>query len=304
MNFSSLFPIIFIISSLLSIAGVLLRVAFFTLIERKVIGLIHFRKGPNKIILRGVSQPISDAVKLLRKESPKINFVKTFIFISGPFIAILIILLLWSTYESFFQRLSKSRIVILLIICIIRLTPYTFFLMGWGSNTKYALIGSLRAIAQVISYEVCIVLFLLSVIYICGSYKVSFLINTQSTILICVANLPLFMCWLILCMAERNRTPFDHAERERELVSGFNVEYGGGVFAVIFIREYGIIIFLRFLTSVIFLGGFLTIIKTIIICSVFIWVRCRFPRVRYDKLIIFSWKICLPYRLALLAVYV
>lgn len=296
----SISTIIYLISFLLSSIGVLLRVAFFTLIERKIIGLIHYRKGPNKVVIAGVSQPIRDALKLLSKEFSKLSFIKEVIFMIGPTLGLILMVICWQWFSYSFDSIRKSRFSLLIIFRVIRISAFIFILTGWGSNTKYSLIGSYRAIAQVISYEVCLILYVLFIIYLRGSFKINQISRIQQNYWMCLINLPLFITWIILCIAESNRTPFDHAERESELVSGFNVEYGGGMFALIFIAEYGIIMFLRFLTTLLFLGGGLILIKTIIVCFIFVWVRCSFPRLRYDKLIISCWKICLPYRLGVL----
>jgi len=293
--------IIILTDFLFSLVGVLLRVAFFTLIERKIIGLIHYRKGPNKVILRGVSQPISDALKLLTKEAPKFYFLKAWIFSLGPNLIILLITLCWGWYEYRFS-ISSNSFKIIIILAIIGLSAYGFLLTRWGSNSKYSIIGGLRAIAQVISYEVCLILYIMVIIYISKSYRLQNLSFVQDKIWMIIIISPLFFTWVVLCIAETNRTPFDLAEGESEIVSGFNIEYGGGLFALIFIREYGIIIFLRFLTSVLFIGARLILLKTFILCILFVWVRCCFPRVRYDQLIIISWKLALPYRLAVLGV--
>lgn len=280
----------------------LLRVAFFTLVERKILGLMHYRKGPNKLIIWGISQPISDAVKLLTKEGPKFSFSKMIIIRIGPFAGMMLIIICWRTTHVCFQQIRKSGVRLILILSLIRLSPYVFILTGWGRNTKYTLIGSLRAISQVISYEVCLILFVLVVVYRLISYKLENIIKIQENYWIMFINLPIFITWITICIAERNRTPFDHAERERELVRGFNLEYGGGLFAVIFIIEYGIIIFIRLLTCLLFTGARILLVKTTCVCLVFVWVRCCFPRLRYDKLMWISWKICLPYRLSLIAV--
>lgn len=293
--------IIFNLDFLFSIVGVLLAVAFFTLIERKIIGLIHYRKGPNKVIIRGLTQPIADALKLLTKEFPKYSSQKIIIFYAGPCVSIILILLCWGWFDFSFNLRSR-KIKIILILRIIRLSAYGFLLTRWGSNSKYAIIGGYRAIAQVISYEVCLVLYLLVVIFISKAYGMENIRELQNGIWFATFSLPLFFSWVILCIAETNRTPFDLAEGESEIVSGFNIEYGGGLFAFIFIREYGIIIFLRFITSMFFLGGRGLLIKTIVIRMVFVWTRCSFPRVRYDYLIIIAWKIALPYRLAIILI--
>ena len=177
---------------------------------------------------------------------------------------------------------------VLIIFAIMRLGVYPFLLMGWGSNRKYALLGAHRAVAQVVSYEVCLFLFVLSSIYIEKTYEFYRLTIIQRGIWVALCSAPLFLMWVLLCLAEANRTPFDLAEGESEIVSGFNIEYGGGLFALIFIREYGIILSLGFLTSIFFLGVEIILMKTFLVRLLFVWTRCAFPRVRYDKLMIIS----------------
>lgn len=295
----SINAIIYLTDLLFSTVGVLLRVAFFTLIERKVIGLTHYRKGPNKVLVWGLTQPIADALKLLTKERPKFSSIKVNIFFSGPCIRIILITAGWCWYDFMFNRCPRS-IKILIILCVIGITAYGFLLTRWGSNSKYALLGGYRAVAQVISYEVCLVLYILVLLYITKNFNPTIVKSMQPGFWFAIFCIPCFISWVILCIAESNRTPFDLAEGESEIVSGFNIEYGGGLFALIFIREYGIIILLRFITALVFIGGEGLLIKTFIICSLFVWVRRSFPRVRYDKLIMISWKIALPYRLAII----
>lgn len=278
----------------------LLRVAFFTLIERKIIGLIHFRLGPNKVIQWGVSQPIADALKLLTKEYQKFTISRLLMYYLGPLISLLLALLYWGFYEYAYAYVTR-RIKIIIIFSIIRLSAYGFLLTRWGSNSKYALLGGYRTVAQIISYEVCLMFLILIIFFITKYYRVENIRMTQRGYWFILYSSPLFITWVIICIAERSRTPFDHAERERELVSGYNVEYGGGFFVLAFVREYGMIIFLSFITSILFIGVNNIIIKTFIICIVYVWVRCAFPRVRYDKLIIICWKKLLPYRLAIVA---
>lgn len=293
---TSIYTLDFVISTV----GILLRVAFFTLIERKIIGLIHYRVGPNKVLEWGVSQPIADALKLLTKEYQKFTISRLIIYYLGPLISLLLALLYWGFYEYSYSYITGS-IKIIVIFSIISLSAYGFLLTRWGSNSKYALLGGYRTVAQIISYEVCLIFLVLIIFYITKSYRVENIALSQRGVWFILYSLPLFITWVIICIAERSRTPFDHAERERELVSGYNVEYGGGFFVLAFVREYGIIIFLRFITSVLFLGINNIILKTFLICIVYVWVRCAFPRVRYDKLIIICWKKLLPYRLAMVA---
>lgn len=293
---TSIYTLDFVISTV----GILLRVAFFTLIERKIIGLIHYRVGPNKVVEWGVSQPIADALKLLTKEYQKFTISRLIIYYLGPLISLLLALLYWGFYEYSYSYITGS-IKIIVIFSIISLSAYGFLLIRWGSNSKYALLGGYRTVAQIISYEVCLIFLVLIIFYITKCYRVENIALSQRGVWFILYSLPLFITWVIICIAERSRTPFDHAERERELVSGYNVEYGGGFFVLAFVREYGIIIFLRFITSVLFLGINNIILKTFLICIVYVWVRCAFPRVRYDKLIIICWKKLLPYRLAMVA---
>lgn len=293
---TSIYTLDFVISTV----GILLRVAFFTLIERKIIGLIHYRVGPNKVVEWGVSQPIADALKLLTKEYQKFTISRLIIYYLGPLISLLLALLYWGFYEYSYSYITGS-IKIIVIFSIISLSAYGFLLTRWGSNSKYALLGGYRTVAQIISYEVCLIFLVLIIFYITKCYRVENIALSQRGVWFILYSLPLFITWVIICIAERSRTPFDHAERERELVSGYNVEYGGGFFVLAFVREYGIIIFLRFITSVLFLGINNIILKTFLICIVYVWVRCVFPRVRYDKLIIICWKKLLPYRLAMVA---
>ncbi len=297
----SMNAIIYFLDYLFSVVGVLLGVAFFTLIERKVIGLMHYRKGPNKVLIWGLTQPISDALKLLTKEFPKFASYKIVIFYSGPRIRIILILICWGWFN--FSFAVRSNIIkIIVILAIIRLTAYGFLLTRWGSNSKYALLGGHRAVAQIISYEVCLILFLLVVVYLNKTFSIEEIKTIQDNLWFIVFSAPLFLSWVLLCMAEANRTPFDLAEGESEIVSGFNIEYGGGLFAFIFIREYGIIIFLRFLTTLFFIGATNLLVKTFLMCALFVWVRCAYPRVRYDVLIMTAWKIALPYRLGIILI--
>lgn len=254
--------------------------------------------GPNKVLLWGVSQPIADALKLLTKEYQKFTISRLLIYYLGPLISLLLALLYWGFYEFSFGYIRGS-IKIIVIFSIISLSAYGFLLTRWGSNSKYALLGGHRTVAQIISYEVCLIFLVLILFYITKCYSIERIRNMQSGLWFMAYSAPLFVMWVVICIAESSRTPFDHAERERELVSGYNVEYGGGFFVLAFVREYGMIIFLRFISSILFLGTNRILLKTFLICIVYVWVRCSFPRVRYDKLIIMCWKKSLPYALAI-----
>uniref|UniRef100_UPI00315D8C21 NADH dehydrogenase subunit 1 n=1 Tax=Sancassania mycophaga TaxID=3127633 RepID=UPI00315D8C21 len=297
----SMNAIIYFVDFLFSIVGVLLGVAFFTLMERKVMGLMHYRKGPNKVLIWGLSQPIADALKLLTKEFPKFSSYKMFMYYTGPCVSILLMLLCWGWYDFSFNS-GSSGMKVMIILAIMSLSAYGFLLTSWGSNSKYALLGGHRAVAQIISYEVCLVLYLLVVVYITKTYGFTSMSVMQNGLWFMLFSIPLFASWLMLCMAEANRTPFDLAEGESEIVSGFNIEYGGGLFAFIFISEYGMIMFLSFISSLFFLGANNLLLKTFLVCMLFVWVRCSFPRVRYDILMMMSWKLALPYSLAMIMI--
>nr|UNA71439.1 NADH dehydrogenase subunit 1 [Tyrophagus putrescentiae] len=284
----------------ISTVGMLLSVAFFTLMERKIMGLMHYRVGPNKVVEWGVSQPIADALKLLTKEYQKFTMSRLMMYYLGPLISLLLALLYWGFYEYSYSYITGSM-KIMVIFSIMSLSAYGFLLTSWGSNSKYALLGGYRTVAQIISYEVCLMFLVLIMFYITKCYSVENIALSQSGVWFMLYSLPLFITWVMMCMAESSRTPFDHAESESELVSGYNVEYGGGFFVLAFVSEYSMIIFLSFITSVLFLGMNNMMLKTFLICIVYVWVRCAFPRVRYDKLMMMCWKKLLPYSLAMVA---
>lgn len=211
-----------------------------------------------------------------------------------------LILVCWVWFNYIFQ-VESTYIKILILFATIRLICYGLLFIRWGSNRKYALLGGQRGVAQVLSYEVCLFLFILFNLFVANSFRIYHIEINQQGIWMCLMAIPFFLVWVTLCIAESNRTPFDIAEGEREIVSGFNIEYRSGLFALIFIREYGMIIFLRYLTAFLFLGR-RRILKVFLVCFLFVWVRCAFPRVRYDQLIFFSWKIALPISLMALLI--
>jgi len=278
-----------------------LAVAFFTLLERKILGYIHFRKGPNKVGFIGLFQPFRDALKLFRKEKIKLINLNLYIYIFRPLIGMLIILILWICYLRW-GNLITIYIGSIYIFRIIRLRVYFLIGRGWRSNRKYRMLGAYRSISQTISYEVSIILIFLIFIFFISTFNFIIFSFIQEIIWHIYLSYIIFLLWLSIILAESNRTPFDFSEGESELVSGFNTEYYGGLFSLIFICEYGIIIFLRTITSILFLGGlriWITI-KISLVCLAFLWIRGILPRYRYDKLIRMAWVIYLPYTLALL----
>nr|YP_007626965.1 NADH dehydrogenase subunit 1 [Anopheles hinesorum]AFO73352.1 NADH dehydrogenase subunit 1 [Anopheles hinesorum] len=296
-----------LIGSLLLVICVMVGVAFLTLLERKVLGYIQIRKGPNKVGFNGLLQPFSDAVKLFTKEQtyPLLSNYISYYF--SPVFSLFLSLLIWMCIP-YLIKLYSFNLGILFFLCCTSLGVYTVMIAGWSSNSNYALLGGLRAVAQTISYEVSLALILLSFIFLIGNYNFLNFYNFQSYIWFIFFCFPLGLVWLASCLAETNRTPFDFAEGESELVSGFNVEYSSGGFALIFLAEYSSILFMSMLFVVIFLGSdiysFMFFLKLTFISFIFIWVRGTLPRFRYDKLMYLAWKSFLPLSLNYLFFFV
>nr|QVL28734.1 NADH dehydrogenase subunit 1 [Eristalinus tarsalis] len=299
--------VLFLIMSLMLIICVLVSVAFLTLLERKVLGYIQIRKGPNKVGLTGIPQPFCDAIKLFTKEQtyPLLSNYISYYF--SPVFSLFLSLLLWMCMP-FFIKLFSFNLGLLFFMCCTSLGVYTVMIAGWSSNSNYALLGSLRSVAQTISYEVSLALILLSFIFLINNYNMLNFYYYQKYLWFFFMLYPLVFIWLTISLAETNRTPFDFAEGESELVSGFNVEYSSGGFALIFLSEYASILFMSMLFSLIFLGGdvfnFFFYIKLMFISFMFIWVRGTLPRFRYDKLMYLAWKSFLPFSLNYLLFFV
>nr|AST10233.1 NADH dehydrogenase subunit 1 [Abachrysa eureka] len=286
-----------LISSLLIVICVLVGVAFLTLLERKVLGYIQIRKGPNKVGFCGIPQPFCDAIKLFSKEQiyPIMsNYLSYYI---SPIIALFLFLIIWMIYP-YVTNLYSFNLGLLFFLCCTSMGVYTVMASGWSSNSNYAMLGGLRAVAQTISYEVSMALLLLSYIIMIGSFNLFDFEIYQQNIWFMFFSFPLMLMWMSSSLAETNRTPFDFAEGESELVSGFNVEYSAAGFALIFLAEYASILFMSMLFSVLFLGSnlfsILFFFKLVFISFLFIWVRGTLPRYRYDKLMYLCWKSYLP----------
>nr|AXS65263.1 NADH dehydrogenase subunit 1 [Cucujoidea sp. 37 KM-2017] len=295
--------LVLFISFLLLLVVVLVGVAFLTLLERKVLGYIQIRKGPNKVGLNGLIQPFSDAVKLFTKEQtfPLLSNFNLYYF--SPLLNFFLALLLWMCFPFCLSGLSFSYSV-LFFLCVSSLGVYCLMMAGWSSNSIYSLLGSVRSIAQTISYEVSMVLILMSFLFLVNSLDLSNFSLYQDNIWFIFCMFPLCFMWMVSSLAETNRTPFDFAEGESELVSGFNVEYSSGGFALIFLSEYSNIIFMSFIFSLISLGGdYMSLVfyfKVVFVSFFWIWVRGTLPRFRYDKLMYLAWKSFLPVSLNLL----
>nr|QWB85882.1 NADH dehydrogenase subunit 1 [Purpuricenus lituratus] len=285
------------VSSLILVVCVLVGVAFLTLLERKVLGYIQIRKGPNKVGFVGLVQPFSDAIKLFCKEQTypfMSNFVLYYI---SPVVNLFLSLFLWMCMPFFSVNLSFSMSV-LFFLSVSSLGVYTVMLAGWSSNSSYSLLGSLRAVAQTISYEVSLGLIILSFLFLVLSVNLLDFSKYQEMTWFLFLLFPLCMMWVVSSLAETNRTPFDFAEGESELVSGFNVEYSSGGFAMIFLAEYSSILFMSMLCAVLFLGSNLYswsfFLKLVFMAFLWVWVRGTLPRFRYDKLMYLAWKGYLP----------
>ena len=285
-----------IIPWLIIFVKILIAIPFLTLLERKVLGYIQSRKGPNKVRYLGLLQPVSDGVKLILKELGTPKMAKVLLFWISPATSFLLMILAWSIFPSYFNYYSFNLGAVF-FLCIASLQVYTLLGSGWGSNSKYALLGSVRGAAQTISYEVSLIFILFFPCRMEFSYKIYYFLD--KTYPFVVFLLPVFFIWIISCLAETNRAPFDFAEGERELVSGFKVEYSALEFTFLFLAEYGKILLMSFLTSVIFLPAtkMQFILYGRLISFFFVWVRGSLPRFRYDFLMDMAWKIFLPVRL-------
>lgn len=286
-----------IIKSITIFLCLALRVGFYTLIERKVLSYAQLRKGPNKAGFLGIPQPLADAIKLFTKETTKIQKSLFVLYNIRPVLATSIMFITWILYNTPANHNTSVKLRIILFIVISSLNVYTIILSGWASNSKYALLGAIRAVAQTISYEIRIALLIISIVLISLNFNIEKTSFRQIPSLWIIFILPLiFSAWIITILAETNRSPFDLAEGESELVSGFNIEYGRGEFALLFIAEYGRILFITILTRTLILKGkferinITQILKIIILAFTFLWVRATFPRIRYDTLISLTWK--------------
>jgi len=306
------FYILSIILKILSIVvPLLLAVAYFTLAERKIMGSIQRRRGPNVIGYMGLLQPLADGLKLFAKETILPSNANISIFIIAPLITFILSLMGWAVIP--FNEgavLADINIGILYLFAVSSLEVYGVICSGWASNSKYPFLGALRSAAQMVSYEVSIGFILIGVLLCAGSLNLSEIVLAQETVWFCVPLLPMFVMFFISALAETNRHPFDLPEAEAELVSGYNVEYSAMGFALFFLGEYANMILMSGMTVLLFLGGWLppldilpfTLIpgslwfglKLCFFCILFIWIRAALPRYRYDQLMRLGWKVFLP----------
>nr|UFJ44023.1 NADH dehydrogenase subunit 1 [Oligometra serripinna] len=302
--------IIIILNIINIILPILIAVAFIVLIERKILGYMQLRKGPSIVGPYGIIQTVADGIKLFIKENLKPTSATPALFFVSPAIFLFLALILWTIIPCPNPNVNIN-LSLILIIGISSLSVYSLLGSGWASNSKYSLIGGIRAVAQTISYEISMSTILLSIALLSSNFNLINIINAQSNSWFLFSCLPLSYIWFISSLAETNRTPFDLTEGESELVSGYNVEYAGGPFALFFLAEYANIILINLLSTILFLGGNLPInifpintisiaIKTSILSSTFLWIRASFPRLRYDQLMFLNWKSYLPFSISFL----
>nr|YP_003345164.1 NADH dehydrogenase subunit 1 [Muraenesox bagio]BAI53289.1 NADH dehydrogenase subunit 1 [Muraenesox bagio] len=304
------FMLTHIIDPLMHIIPVLLAVAFLTLLERKVLGYMQLRKGPNVVGPYGLLQPIADGIKLFIKEPIRPSASSPILFIIAPAMALTLALMMWAPMPMP-HPMMEMNLGLLFILALSSLAVYSILGSGWASNSKYALLGGMRAVAQTISYEVSLGLILLSIVILAGGFELKTFNLAQETTWLLLPTWPLAAMWYVSTLAETNRSPFDLTEGESELVSGFNVEYAGGPFALFFLAEYSNILLMNTLSTVLFLGALhnpltpeLTtlnlMLKAALLSVLFLWVRASYPRFRYDQLMHLVWKNFLPLAMALL----
>nr|AFK28637.1 NADH dehydrogenase subunit 1 [Brachymeles samad] len=299
--------LLYLINPLLYIVPILVAVAFLTLLERKVLGYMQLRKGPNIVGPLGLLQPVADGVKLFIKEPVRPSPSSPTLFIVTPTLALFLALAIWTPLPMP-TTLADMNLGLLFMLAISSMAVYSILWSGWASNSKYPLIGALRAVAQTISYEVTLGIILLAIIVLAGGFTMQTLLITQEQNWLIFCSWPLAMMWFISTLAETNRAPFDLTEGESELVSGFNVEYAAGPFALFFLAEYTNILLMNTLTCILFMSPGTTLqdlfpinlmLKTLLLTTLFLWTRASYPRFRYDQLMHLLWKNFLPLTLAL-----
>nr|YP_009563803.1 NADH dehydrogenase subunit 1 [Isopachys gyldenstolpei]QAX27896.1 NADH dehydrogenase subunit 1 [Isopachys gyldenstolpei] len=299
--------LLYLINPLLYIIPILVAVAFLTLLERKILGYMQLRKGPNIVGPYGLLQPVADGVKLFIKEPLRPSSSSPTLFIITPTLALFLALMIWAPMPMP-ATMTDLNLGILFMLALSSMAVYSVLWSGWASNSKYPLIGALRAVAQTISYEVTLGIILLAIIILAGGFTMQTLSTTQDTHWLLISSWPLTMMWFISTLAETNRAPFDLTEGESELVSGFNVEYSAGPFALFFLAEYTNIMLMNTLTCILFLNPgnmhptlfpISLMVKTTTLTALFLWTRASYPRFRYDQLMHLLWKNFLPITLAM-----
>lgn len=300
---------VYLLNFFIVIISVLLTIAFFTLLERKSMSSIQRRRGPNVAGLFGLLQPIADGLKLLLKELILPSSANVFIFLAAPLFTFFCTLLIWFTIPVQSGHISINfPLSTLFLLAISSLSVHGIIFSGWSSNSKYAFLGGIRSGSQMISYELAMGATFSSVILLSGSFSLVDIVNAQEYVWFVFPLFPFWVLFLIISLAETNRTPFDLPEAEAELVAGYNVEYSAIAFALFFLAEYGNMIIMSSLSVLFFWGGWHSFIfLDLVIPSVFffslkvcfhmfffLWVRAALPRYRYDQLMKLGWKALIP----------
>jgi len=307
--------LIVLVKILIIVVPLLISVAYFTLAERKILGAIQRRRGPNVIGVYGLLQPLSDGLKLFVKETVIPSSANQLLFVFSPILTFLLSLMGWAIIP-FSQTgfLVEMNIGMLYLFAISSLGVYGIIMSGWSSNSKYAFLGALRSTAQMVSYEVSIGFIIITIVLCSGSFNLQSIIEAQNRSWFIITFFPLFLMFFISALAETNRHPFDLPEAEAELVSGYNVEYSAMGFALFSLGEYANMLLMSSVCVILFLGGgaspvsILNFIPTFIwfglkICIfviLFVWMRAALPRYRYDQLMNLGWKVFLPISLSFL----
>ena len=316
-NLNIAYFVFLIVKILLVILPLLISIAYFTLIERKVLGFMQRRRGPNVVGFFGLLQPIADGVKLIFKETIVPTHANKIIFFWSPILTFTLSLTNWVNIPfNDGWVYADIKLSVLCLYAISSLGVYGIICAGWSSNSKYAFLGALRSAAQMISYEVSFGLILITVLFCSGSLNFTDIVLSQDKVWYVIPLLPAFFMFFISALAETNRPPFDLPEAEAELVSGYNVEYSSLIFALFFLAEYLNMLLMSALTTILFFGGWLPLfdnvilfllpgvfwfsIKLCFIVFLFVWVRAAFPRLRYDQLMFLGWKVFLPLSLGYL----
>nr|YP_010275979.1 NADH dehydrogenase subunit 1 [Tuberolachnus salignus]UGY86214.1 NADH dehydrogenase subunit 1 [Tuberolachnus salignus] len=297
-----MYMMIMFINFLILFMLVFMSVAFFTLFERKILGYIQLRKGPNKFFLKGVFQPMGDGLKLFFKEMNYLFNMNFFVFLFSPLLSLLISIFFWFIYPFLGVNFIMSFSLIFMFCCS-SLMVYIYLLMSWSSNSNYSVLGMIRFISQMISYEVSMMLIIINLIFMVNSFNLSDFYIYQLNIKFFFFLFMLFIMLLISFLAEMNRSPFDFSEGESELVSGFNIEFSSMSFIFIFMSEYMSIMFMGLMFCEMFFGVMINkfYLNILILFFMFlvIWLRGVLPRFRYDKLMFLVWKLILPLSLFL-----
>ena len=289
---------VWLVNSIVLILVILGSVALFTGVERKVLSSLQRRNGPNLIGYYGLLQAISDGLKLIFKGFTLPEGSDRFLFVLGPLISFSMGFGLWGLFPFGFNSLVVSEVGLILVLALSSLSIHGVLLGGYSSNSKYAYYGSVRSSAQMISYEVSLAFIIGGIVLLEGGSFSLHYFSFEGNYWVFLGGFPLFILWLVSILAETNRHPFDLPEAESELVSGYNVEYSGGSFALYFLGEYSSILFMSYLTALLF--GNKSFILFILVVLFFIWSRAAWPRVRYDQLMFFGWLGILPVSLGIL----